>query len=248
MAWMRSVRRASASFVEQKFVQMLNQPLQSSGRLIYVAPDELQKETLAPARSALIVEGDHLTVQQPDGKVRQLSLSEFPELGALVESMRATLAGDPATLERFYIPTLPAPPTTGRCNSNRVIRGCANCSRLSESRAMARRIRTVETVEDNGDRTVMTITPDLADSRTMMPGRRVIIAVWLMLLLAGCIVITRTEFSSDMSAFLPRSPSPAQQVLVDQLHEGVVSRLILLAIEGAPPDTLAALSKRWPAG
>jgi predicted exporter len=76
----------------------------------------------------------------------------------------------------------------------------------------------------------------------MMPGRRVIIAVWLMLLLAGCIVITRTEFSSDMSVFLPRSPSPAQQVLVDQLHEGVVSRLILLAIEGAPPDTLAALS------
>jgi predicted exporter len=77
----------------------------------------------------------------------------------------------------------------------------------------------------------------------MMAGRRVIIAVWLAALLVCCLVITRTNFSTDMSAFLPRSPRPAQQILVDQLHEGVVSRLILLAIEGAPPDTLAALSK-----
>ncbi len=76
-----------------------------------------------------------------------------------------------------------------------------------------------------------------------MPGRRVIIAVWLLALLAGCVVIARTDFSTDMSAFLPRSPRPAQQILVDQLHEGVVSRMILLAIEGAPPETLAALSK-----
>jgi predicted exporter len=77
----------------------------------------------------------------------------------------------------------------------------------------------------------------------MMPRRRVIFAVWLAALVACCLVITRTNFSTDMSAFLPRSPRPAQQILVDQLHEGVVSRLILLAIEGAPPDTLAALSK-----
>lgn len=76
-----------------------------------------------------------------------------------------------------------------------------------------------------------------------MPGRRVIVAVWLAALVACCLVIGRTNFSTDMSAFLPRSPRPAQQILVDQLHEGVVSRLILLAIEGAPPDTLAALSK-----
>ena len=77
----------------------------------------------------------------------------------------------------------------------------------------------------------------------MMSGRRVIIVVWLAGLLAGCAVIMRTDFSTDMSAFLPRSPRPAQQILVDQLREGVVSRLILLAVEGASSDTLAALSK-----
>ena len=73
--------------------------------------------------------------------------------------------------------------------------------------------------------------------------RLIIVAVWLAGLLASTAVILTTRFSTDMSAFLPRSPNPAQQVLVDQLREGVVSRLILLAIEGADPDILAALSK-----
>jgi predicted exporter len=77
----------------------------------------------------------------------------------------------------------------------------------------------------------------------MRPGRLVIVLIWVVGLLAGCAVIARTNFSSDMSAFLPQSPSPAQRILVDQLREGVVSRLILLAVEGAPADTLAALSK-----
>ena len=77
---------------------------------------------------------------------------------------------------------------------------------------------------------------------------RTIIVVWLLLLALGYAAIARTPFSTDMSAFLPRSPQPAQQILVDQLREGVVSRLILLAIEGAPPETLAELSKAVASG
>jgi predicted exporter len=73
--------------------------------------------------------------------------------------------------------------------------------------------------------------------------RLAVLAVWIAALLACAAVIARTEISTDLSAFLPRSPSPAQQVLVDQVREGAVSRLILLAIEGAPADALAALSR-----
>jgi predicted exporter len=69
------------------------------------------------------------------------------------------------------------------------------------------------------------------------------IALWIVGLLACVAVIARTRLSTDMSAFLPRSPSPAQQVLVDQVQNGVVSRLILLAVTGAPGEALAALSK-----
>lgn len=77
-----------------------------------------------------------------------------------------------------------------------------------------------------------------------MTARRVIaIAVWLVAMAISVGLIARSSISTDMSAFLPRSPSAAQQVLVDQVRNGVVSRLILLGIEGAPPETLAALSK-----
>jgi predicted exporter len=69
------------------------------------------------------------------------------------------------------------------------------------------------------------------------------VAIWLATLTLCAAIIARSPIGTDMSAFLPRSPGAAQQVLVDQLREGVVSRLLLVAIEGAPSDTLAALSK-----
>jgi predicted exporter len=69
------------------------------------------------------------------------------------------------------------------------------------------------------------------------------IAAWLAFLLACVAIITRTTFTADISAFLPRSPTPEQQVLVEQLREGVVSRLVLIGIEGAAPEALAQASK-----
>jgi predicted exporter len=65
-----------------------------------------------------------------------------------------------------------------------------------------------------------------------------------MIAIAACVlVIARTELRTDMTAFLPRAPSAGQRALVDQLRNGIVSRLILLGIEGAPPHALAALSR-----
>jgi predicted exporter len=70
------------------------------------------------------------------------------------------------------------------------------------------------------------------------------LAAWFALALVCATLIARTHFTTDLSAFLPRSPTPAQQVLVDQLREGMVSRLVLIAIEGAPPERLAEASRR----
>jgi outer membrane lipoprotein-sorting protein len=160
MARMQTVRSATAHFVERKFVQMLNQPLQSSGVLIYVAPDRLQKQTLTPARALLSVDGDRLTVEQTDGKMRNLSLSEVPEVGALVASIRATLAGDGATLTRYYSLTL-----TGNAGDWSLLLEPRD-HRLRDLLTMIRirgegnAIRGIETVERDGDRTEMIITPD----------------------------------------------------------------------------------------
>jgi outer membrane lipoprotein-sorting protein len=160
MGAMQSVRTVSARFVERKFVHLLNQPLQSSGTLTFVAPDQLQQQTLAPAPSRLTVIGDRLEVEQPDGKLRNLSLSDVPEIGALVASIRATLAGDGVTLTRYYTSTL-----TGSAADWSLLLEPRD-PRLRDLLTMIRirgegnMIRGIETMERDGDRTEMTIVPD----------------------------------------------------------------------------------------
>lgn len=76
--------------------------------------------------------------------------------------------------------------------------------------------------------------------------RRGLLPVWLWLacLLACGAIISRTQFTTDLSAFLPRTPTPEQQLLMDQLRDGLASRLILVGIEGADAPTRARLSKQ----
>ncbi|WP_322022383.1 MMPL family transporter [Burkholderia sp. BCC1977] len=70
------------------------------------------------------------------------------------------------------------------------------------------------------------------------------VLAWLLALVACGIAIARANFTADLSAFLPSAPSAGQRVLVDQLRDGIVSRLILVAIDGGDAATRAALSRR----
>lgn len=72
---------------------------------------------------------------------------------------------------------------------------------------------------------------------------RVTVSVWLLSLLVCLGIIARTPFTTDMSAFLPRAPLPEQRFLVDQVREGVASRLLLVAIDGATPAVRTAISQ-----
>ncbi|KVX94890.1 MMPL family transporter [Burkholderia ubonensis] len=73
------------------------------------------------------------------------------------------------------------------------------------------------------------------------------VLAWLLGLLACGFAISRASFTADLSAFLPRSPSAGQRVLVDQLRDGFVSRLILVAIDGDTATARAVLSRRMAA-
>ena len=70
------------------------------------------------------------------------------------------------------------------------------------------------------------------------------VALWLAFLLGCGAIISRTTFTTDLSAFLPRTPTPEQQLLMDQLRDGLASRLILVGIEGADAPTRAGLSRQ----
>jgi len=74
--------------------------------------------------------------------------------------------------------------------------------------------------------------------RAMLP-----VAVWVAALVAAAGVALSARYTADLSAFLPSSPSPAQALLVDQLREGAVGRVILIALEGGDVATRAAASR-----
>ena len=76
----------------------------------------------------------------------------------------------------------------------------------------------------------------------MSRPRLVSLSLWLLLLALSALVVARARYSADLSAFLPRSPSATQQLLVQQLQDGLASRLILIGIEGADGATRAQLS------
>jgi predicted exporter len=67
-------------------------------------------------------------------------------------------------------------------------------------------------------------------------GRRtaLTLALWLGAVAVGLAIAWRAHYVADLSAFLPAAPTAEQAVLLDQLKNGITSRLVLIAIEGAP--------------
>ena len=80
----------------------------------------------------------------------------------------------------------------------------------------------------------------------MKPTRhgRTAVALWLSFITACIIISSRSHFTADLSAFLPRNPTQSQQLLLEQIRDGLASRLILVDIEGADAPIRAALSKQ----
>ena len=90
-----------ATFTETKTLSIAAQPIESSGELVFVAPDHLEKHTLRPKPEHLVIDGNTLTVERNQRKF-SMPLGQYPELAAFIESIRATLAGNRYALEAVY--------------------------------------------------------------------------------------------------------------------------------------------------
>ena len=101
-------KSGKATFVERKYIALLDKPVVSSGELSFTAPDRLEKRTVSPRPESLVLVGDRLSIDA-NGKKININLLSHPEAAAFVESIRGTLAGDLGALERFYSLQLSGP-------------------------------------------------------------------------------------------------------------------------------------------
>ena len=147
-----------ATFVEKKYISLLDQPVESSGELLYTAPDRLEKRTLKPRPESLLIDNGALTVER--GKRRMvLRLQDYPELVAFTESIRGTLAGDTVALKRIYNLDLDGSEErwtlTLRPVETKMLEVVQRI-RIGGSRA---EVKSVEIEQADKDRSVMLITP-----------------------------------------------------------------------------------------
>lgn len=79
----------------------------------------------------------------------------------------------------------------------------------------------------------------------MSRGAKIALYVaWLVAIAGvGFGVARHLKISSDLRSFMPPPQTPDQKLLLDEIGEGPGSRLLLLAISGAPEDQLARLSQ-----
>lgn len=148
------------AFTEVHELAMLKQPLTSSGELVYVAPDHLEKRTTEPKAETLVLDHGMLTAQR-GRHTYTVALKDAPQVVPFVESVRATMAGDRAALERYFTTRFEGDAAHWRLTL--LPRDAAIAKSVQQIRMDGERasIRSVEIRETDGDRSLMSIGSDL---------------------------------------------------------------------------------------
>lgn len=147
-----------AKFVEKKYISLLDKPVVSTGEMSYTAPDRLEKRTLTPKPEFLRLDKDMLSIER--GKqTLSINLASQPEALAFIDSIRGTLSGNRAALEKNYLlhlagtqekwvlTLLPSEQKIAALVLRIVVSGSGN------------QIRSIEYLQADGDRSVLSIEP-----------------------------------------------------------------------------------------
>lgn len=150
-------KSGKAIFVEKKYMSILDKPLESSGELSFEAPDRLEKRTLKPRPEAMLLEGDKLTLILHDKRPLNLRLQDHPEVAALVDSIRGTLSGDQAALEKNYTIDFKGGQSKWQLTLTPLQKAVAKVVRQIYIGGVDANIKTITFDQADGDRQEMTI-------------------------------------------------------------------------------------------
>jgi outer membrane lipoprotein-sorting protein len=158
MQALAAVPAAEARFTEVRRLQLLRMPLEVQGTLRYVRPDTLERRVQSPYEETILIEGNRVSVDNPArGERRSYALASLPAAYALVESLRATLAGDLAGLERHYHVKLAGAREAWILSLTPRDAGVAGMLPEVRLQGSAAHITRIEYDEAAGDRTVTTL-------------------------------------------------------------------------------------------
>ncbi len=101
MALLAQRQHGVADFEETQYLSLLKRPAHSSGVLSYDAPDHLEQRTLKPRAQSAVLDHGMLTLQV-GSRQRTMRLQDYPQFAPLIDSVRATLAGDRTALEQRF--------------------------------------------------------------------------------------------------------------------------------------------------
>lgn len=147
-----------AKFVEKKYFAILDKPVVSTGEMTYTAPDRLEKRTLTPKVETLLLDKDILSIERDKQKL-SINLANQPEALAFVDSIRGTLSGNRAALEKNYalhlagnadkwvLTLLPSDQKIASLVQRITVSGNKN------------QVRVIEYLQADGDRSVLNIDP-----------------------------------------------------------------------------------------
>ncbi|HUP97399.1 MAG TPA: outer membrane lipoprotein carrier protein LolA [Usitatibacter sp.] len=150
-------RPERATFVEKKYLSILDRPVESSGELLFTPPDRMEKKTILPKPERVVVDQETVTLERA-GKRHTLRLRENPAVAVLVESVRGTLAGDLASLTRTYSVALDGDPARWRLVLRPLDPALGTLVERVEIGGARARVASVEIFQADGDRSVMTLT------------------------------------------------------------------------------------------
>jgi outer membrane lipoprotein-sorting protein len=157
MASLAKTRFGRATFVEKKYIAMLDEPVLSSGELSYAAPDHLEKRTLKPKPESMVIDGDVLLIERGRRKMT-VQLQEYPELAGFIDSVRGTLAGDRKTLEKLFRLQLEGEAEQWTLLLSPTLPKMAGTIRQIRIGGSRDDVRSIEILQADGDRSVTTIT------------------------------------------------------------------------------------------
>lgn len=156
MSLLAAHRHARVDFVEQHFLAVLKRPVESFGIMTYDAPGRLEKRTVEPRIESLVLDGGTLTIER-GGHTRTVDLASHPQILPFVESLRATLAGDRAALERAFRVEFAGTVARWTLTLTPDDPGIAHTVARVRIEGSRDDLLTVEILEVDGDRSLMTL-------------------------------------------------------------------------------------------